>query len=147
VREINKKVFRQLKEEKNLYLFECGGGGADQIKFLHCGFIYYNEIDIKKARELLFTAGKQFLDAFNTDERIHPYFEIRPLKPENIQVEIFLKKSDGSELGFETLHVLAMTKGILKYKIESSETGLLKTILTETYEEAAAKLGSIASAL
>ena len=145
VREISSKVFRQLREGKNLYLCEWGGeDGGEKIKFLHCGFFYYNEIDIEKARELLFTAGNRFLNAFNTDERIHTYLNVHPLKPENIQINIFLKKSDGSELGFDTLHVISISRGSLNYMIRSSATGRLETILLETYEEATAKLNTCA---
>src|SRR5579863_6243292 len=82
VREINNKVFSQLRKEQQLDLCECGGGGSGKINFLHCGFFYYNEIDIEKARELLFTAGNRFLNAFNVDEIIHPYLDVHPLKPE-----------------------------------------------------------------
>jgi hypothetical protein len=140
VREISSKVFVKLKNEKKLYPIECGGGGSDLIKLLHWGFFYYKDINIEEARELLMIASEQFLMAFNSDSRIHPHLDSCPFKPKNMQLEIFLKKPDGSELGPETLHVISMTKGILEYAIESSETGHLKTVFVETYEEAAAKL-------
>lgn len=142
VYELSKKVFVQLKEKKNLCPCECCGGGSDQIKLLHWGFDYYKEIDIKEARELLMVAGNQFLDAFNSDERIRPYLATYPLTPKNIEIRIFLQKPNGSELEPEKLHVISMIDGFLNYKIGRLGTERLKRIHRETYEEATAKLSA-----
>lgn len=75
VNEIQKKVFWQLKKKKKLYPCEFGGGAKTPIRLLHCGFLYYNEIDIETARELIITAGNQFIAEVNANERIRPYLE------------------------------------------------------------------------
>ncbi len=139
VYEISNKVFKKLKNEKNLCRFECGSG-KNPITFLHWGFLYYNDINVDEARELLIIAANQFLEAFNADERIRPYLANYPFKPENIEINIFLKKPNGSELEAEKLHVISIQNGILDYMIEIPEKHHLKTVLLETYEEASAKL-------
>jgi hypothetical protein len=144
---ISCEVFKKLKKEKNLHPIECGGRMMDQITLLHWGFCYYNDIGIEEARELLMIASEQFLQAFNADERIRPYLAVYPLTPKNIEIRVFLKQPNGSELGPEKLHVMAIIEGVLDYMIKSSETRHLETVLIETYEEAEAKLGSTAPAL
>jgi hypothetical protein len=140
--EISSSVFKQLKKEKNLCPVECGGRMMDQITLMHWGFFYYKDISIEEARKLLMLAASQFLETFNADGRIRPYLATHPFKPENIEIRIFLKKPDGSELGPEKLHVISMIEGVLRYKIESSEDARLKTVHKETYNEAASKLNA-----
>jgi hypothetical protein len=146
VDEIRKKVFWQLKKEKNLYPCECGWSleGTKQIQLLHCGFFYHNEVDIEKARELLMTISNLFLIAINENERIRPYLGKYPFKLENLLIDIFFKNSDGSELGQEQLHVAALGEGTLQYMISCSATERLRTIQIETYKEAEAKLAAVA---
>jgi hypothetical protein len=145
VDQISNKVFLQLhKDNKSLFPIECGGRMMDQIKLLHWGFFHYGEMDIEKARELLITAGNQFLIAFNEDERIRPYLATYPFTPERIEVNIFIKKSDGSELETDKLHVVSIDGGILNYATETPDGLGLKTVLKETYAEAEAKLPNVA---
>lgn len=140
INEIEKKVFSQLQIEKNLYPFEFGGGGKDPVKLLHFGFLYFNEIEIKEARELIITAGDQFLKEINANEQMRPYLANFPFKPENIQVEIFLKRQDKSEIGLEKLRVITMRDAEVRYYIRSSETKRLTIVYKETYDEASRKL-------
>jgi hypothetical protein len=147
--ELGHRVLWQLMREKKLYAVEYGGigGRTKPTKLLHCSFFYYKEVDIGEARELLMTAGNLLLKTLNANEKIRPCFANFPLTPKNIQVHIFLKNSDGSELGPEKLHVLSFTDGKLEYEIISSETHRLVTILVETYEEADAKLAAAVARL
>ena len=147
INEIEKKVFHQLLIEQNLYPFEFGSGGKNPVTLLHFGFLYFDEIEIKEARELIMTAGNQFLKEINTNEQIRPYLANFPFKPENIQLEIFLKKPDRSEIGLGKLHVIAMEDGEVRYNIRSAETKRLTTTYKETYEEAMAKFSNASKSI
>ena len=140
--EIGKKVFIQLKKEKKLHVCESGWGlcGTHKIQVMHCGFDYYNEIDVAEARELLMTAGNLYLREINDNEKIRPYLANYPFKPENIQIAIFLKNPNGSKTAPEKLRVISITDGLLRYDIGMDS---LTTICEETYDEAAAKLGTV----
>ena len=138
VHDISLRVINKLRDEKKLQICECCGGGMEQITFLHWGFFHYGEIEMAEARELLIKTGNQFLEAFNSDERIKPYLSTHPLTPENIEVNIFLKKSDGSELEPGKLHVVSISAGTLKYRTSDGEENSLRTVYKETYEEALA---------
>jgi len=144
VNEIQKKLISQLKIEKDLYPWEFGGGAKNPIRLIHCGFVYYNDIDIATARKLIILVVNKFVNEINTNEKIRPFLEVYPFKPENMEIRIFLKNSNGSELSAEKLHVISIINGKLKYKtgIPSSEGLPLTTIYQETYEEAMAKISN-----
>src|ERR1700733_10724001 len=94
VNEIRENVFLQLKQELNLHPFGKGSRMMYQIQMLYCAFNYYGEIEIEEARKLLMKAGKVFLNEVNKNEKVHSYLANYPFTPENIKINIFLKKSD-----------------------------------------------------
>jgi|HubBroStandDraft_4_1064222.scaffolds.fasta_scaffold125730_1 hypothetical protein len=139
--DIQKKVMLQLKKEKNLFPCEFGSGAKNPIKSLHCGFDYYNEVDIEKGRELIILAVNKFTAEINANAKVRPYLAVYPFKPENMDVEIFFKQSNGSELSPERIHIISIINGKLRYKTAVPGQGRpLTTIHEETYEEAIAKL-------
>jgi hypothetical protein len=72
INEVTNKTLRELKAEKGLHPFGVGSGGMDQIKMLAVSFLYYKEIDIGEARELLLSAGNLYLSKINANEEIQP---------------------------------------------------------------------------
>lgn len=141
---VRDRVFVLLKKNENLHPCGWGGGmhGTKKFQMLYCGFQYNKEIDIEEARRLLLTAGNLFLREVNQDEKIRPFLGHHPFKPENIELDIFLKNSDGAELESEKLHVISMRRGELEYMKHDSTTRFLKTLHSETYEEAMSKLNA-----
>src|SRR5262249_2655966 len=117
--EIGKTVFCQLKKDRKLQVCESGWGlrGKKKIQVMHCGFFYYEEIDIDQARELLVDAAKLYLTTINENERIRPFLESYPFTPENIEICIFLQNRDGSRFSPEKLSIVSFEKGILRYDI------------------------------
>jgi len=142
--EISKKVVTQLKRERNLYVCETGWAlkGKEKIQIMHCGFFYYDAVDIDRARELLLTAGNLYLTTINENERIRNSLGTYPFQPKNIEVTIFLYNNDRSDPPPEKLQVITMVNGILEYENRSVETKFLTTIYKETYEEAMAKVNN-----
>jgi len=142
--EIGKKVFCQLRKERKLQVCESGWDlrSKKKIQVMHCGFFYYEDINIDQARELLLSAANLYLATINENERILSLLETYPFKPENIEIRIFLYNSDRSDPPPEKLQVISMINGILKYKNQSIETGFFTTIYKETYEEARAKINA-----
>jgi hypothetical protein len=139
--EVTNKTLAQLKRDTELYPCGIGSGMMDQIRMLALSFNYFKEVDIAKARELLMTVGVLFLKTINGNEKIRPFLQNYPFKPENIQIRIFLHKPNGLKPEPDKLTVASLISGKLKYKITSSETEHLITVYEETYPEAAAKLG------
>jgi hypothetical protein len=138
--EVTNRAFARLKMEKGLYPFGSGAEMMYQIKMLALAFQYYKEINIEEARELLISAGAVFLDIINNNEEIRPFLHNYPFNPENVEIEIVLKKPDGSKLSSEKLCIITMADGMLKYKIDYPEKYTLLTIHKETYAEAISKL-------
>jgi len=140
--DVRNKTFVQLKMEKELYPCGIGSGMMDQIRMLALSFRYYKEVDIEQARELLMTAGTLFLHTINSNEKILPYLQNNPFEPKNIQIRIFLYKTNGSKPDLGKLTVVSMINGILEYDIRNSETERLTTVYEERFEEAAALLNA-----
>jgi len=141
--EIGKKVFCQLKKEKKLHVCESGWDlrSKEKIQVMHCGFFYFDEIDIAQARELLLAAGNLYLATINENERMRPFLENYPFTLENIEICIFLQNRDGSKLSPEKLCILSFTKGILRYEIGALDSkGYLTEICEEKYDEAMQKI-------
>jgi len=142
--EIGKKVFFQLRKEKKLQVCESGWDlrSKKKIQVMHCGFFYYEDLNIDQARELLLSAGILYLTTINENERIRNFLETYPFKLENIEIRIFLYDSNRSIPSPEKLQVISMIDGILEYENRSSDTKFLTTICQETYEEAMAKINA-----
>lgn len=138
--EILKNSAIKLRKEKDLRLIGTGGGMMNEVRMLALSFFYYGEVDVKKGRCLLISAVNELVDEVNADERIRPYLVQYPFKPENIEIRIFLRKLDGSELDSGKLHVLVAINNILEYEIRDPATDRLKTVYEETYEVALTKL-------
>ncbi len=143
VNEVTNKTLVQLKKEKELYPFGVGSGMMHQIRMLAIGFRYYKEIDINQARELVMEAGTLYLNTINAREQIRRFLQTYPFQPENIEIEIYLQKPNGTEPDPGKLTIASMIRGVLKYDIVNEETGRLTTIYRETFQEAAAKLGIV----
>jgi hypothetical protein len=100
------------------------------------------EVDIDSGRDLLVTAVEKFISAVNSDARIHPYLANHPFEPKNIEIRIFIQKSDGSLPEENKLGIVSAIDGILKYKTVSPDGIAITTIYEESYEEALKKLES-----
>ena len=138
--EVRNQTFKQLKEILGLRPIGAGARMMDQIKVLGLNFQYDEEVDIDEARELLMTAGTLLMANVNANERIRPYLENYPFKPNNIRIRIFFEKPNASKDDFDKLSVAVLMDGVLEYRINSSETGRLKTIYEELFEEAKDRL-------
>ena len=131
----------QLKMEKGLTPFGTAGQMMDEIKMLGLSFQYHKEICIEEARKLLLTSGELLVSVINSNELIRPYLNNYPFEVKNVEILIFLFKPNGTQFDLDKLHLVTLVKGELEYFIRSSDTNLLKTIYSETYEEAVEKLG------
>jgi hypothetical protein len=124
--------------EKENGLIPCGTAGQmmDEIKMLGLSFVYYGEVGIEEARELLIIATTSLLMTINSNELIRHYLYNYPFTPKNIEIAVFLRNENKSFCDLDKLHLIQMMDGKLEYFIRSSETNLYKTIYTETFEEA-----------
>ncbi len=138
--EILKNSAIKLRKEKDLRLIGTGGGMMNEVRMLALSFNYYKPIDIEKGRELLITATRALADEVNGDTEIRKYLKNYPFGPENIEIRIFLRKPNVSDVAPGELSVISMLEGTLDYDIRDQVTDRLKTVCEETYEEALTKL-------
>jgi hypothetical protein len=140
--EVRSRVAMQLYKEKELYPSGSGAQMMNEIKMLALSFNYYKNINIEEAREMLISATDKFVNEVNSENEIIKYLYNEKFNQNNVEIRIFLKNRDGSTVSQGNLRVISILEGILEYDIGDPETGLLKTIHRETYDEALKKIGS-----
>lgn len=131
-----------IKIAKETYLVPYGTMGQMMydIQKLGLAFLCYQDIELTHARELLVDAVDSMVGEINANEKIRPYLFNYPFKASNIEIRIFLRNPDGSDVSPGKLSVIEAIDGILEYRIDNSQTNLFTLIQAETYEEAKGKL-------
>lgn len=140
INQVRKNAAAKLRKDKQLYAIGTGAQAMDQIKMLALSFTYYNELTIEEGRELLIYAVSEFVNCVNEEGKIKPFLANVPFTPKNIEVMIFLKKADGSEIEGNKLHVITSIGGVLEYDIQDQSTDRLVTVHTETFAEGLERL-------
>jgi hypothetical protein len=135
-REITKKTAITLRDNYNLYLVGTGGQMMDDIQVLHMGFDFFQEVDLKKARELMVHAISEYLREINANEEVRPFLHEYPFEAKNVEVRIWFYAPDHSRLPPDKIYYSSSIDGILNYYIRGKETPTRESIYEETYEEA-----------
>jgi hypothetical protein len=130
---ITEKTAKELKEQKNLCLVGTGGQMMDDIQMMAMSFYYYQEVDLKTARELIVYAINTYLSAINTDKEIRSYLHKYPFTVKNLEIRIWIYNPDRSELPLEKIYFITSLNGILKYY---TRLNTRQAICEEAYEEA-----------
>ena len=137
--EITEKTAKKLKAQKNLYLVGTGGQMMDDIQMMAMSFDYYQEVDLKTARELTVHAINEYLSAINNNKEIRPYLHEYPFTAKNVEISIFIYKPDRSKLPPEKIYCIECMNGRLEYYTRSNPR---QAIYEETYEQALQAISS-----
>lgn len=137
----------RLEREKGLVPFGSGGQTSDRVKMLHLAFQYRGKIGIPEARRLVTDAVEELVKTVNADEKLRPYLSNYPFRPDNVEVEIYLKNPDRApispevspEVSPESLRVVASRDGKIEYEASDPLSHRLVTVFEENYEEALRK--------
>ncbi|VHO02455.1 hypothetical protein [Candidatus Rhabdochlamydia sp. T3358] len=134
--DITEKTAQKLKGKKNLYLIGTGGRMMNDIQAMHMSFHFYQEVDLKKARELVVYAANEYLLDINNNEEIRPYLHEYPFTAQNVEIHIWIYKPDRHRLPPEKIYYISAINGVLSYYIRGLEEYSRQAICKETYEEA-----------
>ena len=134
--EVRRKVATQLKQETKLR--PCGtiGQMMNEIQILGLSFYYYQTVDIVEGRKLLIKAVDTMIQEVNKKTQMHPYLAHYPFRPENVEVQIFFRNPDGSDVAPGTLRVIDAQEGVFRYDIHHPTKSGFITVYKETYDEA-----------
>lgn len=140
VNAITKKVANQIYHEFDL--IPCGSGGRmmNEIKMVALAFNYHKPLNVDAGRQLLVAAVEKFAFEMNANEEVRPFLYNYPFKANNIQIRIFIHRPDGSHFSSDDLCLISAIDGVLEYLSDDPNGPLFKTVHSETYEEAVAKL-------
>ncbi len=137
---ITDEIATTLLKEKKLYLIGTGEGMMDDIKMMAMSFEYYQELDLKAARELLLYVINEYLSNINNNEEVRPYLHEYPFTAKNIEIRIYIYNSDGTEISPNKINTISAVDSNLRYSTINSEKFSRDIILRETYEEGMKKL-------
>ena len=104
--EITEKTAKELKEQKNLYLIGTGGQMMDDIQMMAMSFDYYQEVNLKTARELTIHAINEYLSAINNNKEVKPYLHEYPFTAKNVEIRIWVYNPNRSDLPLEKIYCI-----------------------------------------
>ena len=140
--EITEKAAKELKAQKNLYLIGTGGQMMDDIQMMAMSFDYYQEIDLKTARELIVHVINEYLLAINSNKEIKPYLHEYPFTAKNVEIRIWVFEPNGSNPPLDKIYYISAIDGSLAYYLDLPETQSRQAICKEAYEEALQAISS-----
>ena len=136
---ITEKIAKKLKAQKNLYLVGTGGQMMDDIQMMAMSFYYYQEVNLKTARELITYVINEYLSTINSNKEVKPYLHEYPFTAKNVEIRIWVYNPDRSELPLEKIYSITSLNGMLKYYARSNPR---QAIYEETYEQALQAISS-----
>ena len=139
---ITAKTAKKIEQQKKLRLIGTGGGMMDDIQAMHMSFQFFHEVDLKKARELVVFAIKQYLEDINSHEKVRPYLHNYPFTAKNIEIHIWVYNPDRTKLPPDKIYYISAINGVLNYYIRGPEEYSRQAICEQTYEEALENLSS-----
>lgn len=134
--EILRKATSKLKQETDLHPIGTIGQMLNEVQKLGLSFYYYKPTDIVEGRKLLIKSVNTLMDEVNQEKRIHPYLIRYPFLPRNIEIEIYIRSPEGSDMPIGNLWIVEACDGVLRYDIHHPTDRGFVTVYKETYEEA-----------
>lgn len=139
---VRTKTVKQLKFEHELYACGTGVQAMYQIEMLALSFDYFKPVEIENGRELLITALDTYVANINDEKKIHSHLGHYPFTPKDIEIRIFIRNLDGSDLPPGRLTSVSSYEGVLRYRIFDPKTNRTTDVYEETYAEAKQKLAA-----
>jgi hypothetical protein len=134
---ITMQTAKKLKQEKDLCLIGTGGQMMNEIEMLDMGFQYFHEVNLEEARQLIVYAADVYLDAINKNEKIRPYLKNYPFTAKNLEIKIWVRKPDSSNVSPGNVHGIFLNDGLVEYEPQGSiKYEQPAPMLKESYEEA-----------
>ena len=62
----------------------------DDIQMMAMSFNYYEEVNLKTARELTIYVINEYLSAINSNKELRPYLHEYPFTAKNVEIRIFI---------------------------------------------------------
>lgn len=133
---LTEKIAEKLKEQKKLQLVGTGGKMMKDIQAMDMSFHFYQEVDLKTGRDLVVSAVDEYLNGINNNKELKPYLHEYPFTAKNVEILIWIYKSDGTSPSSDKIYYISAIDGIITYYVNEPETNSRKVICKETYDEA-----------
>ncbi len=135
-KKITDDVAKKLLAEHNLHLIGTGAQMMNEIEMLGVSFDYFNELDISTGRRLLVHCLQAYLQEINENKEIRKYLKNYPFTVNNIELRIWIKKPDGSQINKEKPSYLSAINGKLYYNFDDPKSYSRTILHQESFGEA-----------
>ena len=133
---ITSQTIQKLQKEKDLQAIGTGGQMMNEIEMLHIAFRYFHEVSLEEGRELMVYAIDTYLDAINKNEKIRPYLKKYPFTAKNLEIEIWIKKPDFTDVPVGKICGVLLRHGRIGYQPQGTHEYKFEPLcLQESYEE------------
>ncbi|MES2200190.1 MAG: hypothetical protein V4489_08495 [Chlamydiota bacterium] len=135
--EITRKTIQKVAREKKMSAIGIGGGMLGDIYKMSISFQFFHPTTQMEARQLLVDVVSTYLQEINSNQKIRPYLHDYPFTAKNVQIDIWIKNPDRSDVAFNQIDYMVALSGELYYDLPI-EPGTYKRRLLhkETYAEA-----------
>ncbi len=128
-----------IQECENKYQLDCigtGGKFAKNVSEISLHFIAYRKGTIEEARNVEIKMIETLLEHINHQEKIRPFLDQYPFKPENLDIAISFRKNDDSCYSDGSVVLVFLARDKIFYRAEDSKTGKRFDLHEESYADA-----------
>lgn len=139
---ITAEVAKKIETQTGLKLSGVGGGAIEHIRKLNMSFECRGMFSMEQGRELVLYCVKEYLSAINSSEEIRPHLVHYPFTPNDIEITIYIRQTDGREVPLGDLAIVNSVEGMVEYYVKQPGAPSIRIDCKETYEESVSILES-----
>jgi len=127
----------ELRKKYSLSIIGVGGSKKDKKEIMiGVSFLLNRSLSKDECRELLVDITEALLGNINQNEDLQPYLYYIPFPYRNLEVRIFLRNPDCSDISDPDISVISMINGGIEYHIYDRTIRYKFTTEEETYDKA-----------
>lgn len=133
---ITGKFSKELKNEKNMYLFGYGGSMMNDVEEVFMSFHIVQQATIQEARQLFVEVAERYLARINEDEKLRPYLHNFPFTIDNLDLGIGFENEMRQPHNDLAYVVYCKRTGNIIYNANDPKEDMFYKVYEEPYEEA-----------
>ncbi len=114
------------------------GGSKNNLKkeTIRISLMLNKVLTKKECRKLIIKCAESYLNDINSDNELKQYLYQYPFAYKNLEISIFLKKPDGSDINYPDIRVISLYNDKISYDIQDPNSKYKYITSQEPYEEA-----------
>ena len=131
------KTLMELRTKYPLSIIGVGSGQEDKKRIMiGVSFLLNQSLSKDECRELLVDITEVLLKNINQSEDLQPYLYNLPFSYKNMNINVFLRHPDCSDINYPDISVFSLMKGVVGYDIDDPKIRYRYSTEEEPYEKA-----------